>query len=158
MHKAVLYAKLVFVAAIGGTAALYSQRWNAEAATGLFLTIAVVAALLGFGPQYLAALLLPKLRAQMTHDVGLAAAAASAEHEARTAELTNVVVAELDAMRLEIRRSINNARSEGQLDGVLAERLGRTAGEPPRPHRTIRQRPFDRLSDSGSNHLRPVKD
>ena len=158
MHKAIKYAKAVFVAAVGGSIALYTQRWSTEAATSLFLTIGVTGAILGFGPQYLSALLLPQLRAELQAIAADAATRNAAQQEARNAELANVMVTELDTIRLELRRAINNARSEGHVDGVLAERLGRTAGDPPRPHRSIgRQRPIDRLSDSGS-HLRPVKD
>ncbi len=159
MHKAVKYAQLVFVASVGGAVAIFSQRWNAEAATGLILTIAVVTAVLGFAPPYLSALIVPKIRAEIDAAAARNAAAAAAQNAIQAGEMTSTMVAELDAMRLELRRAINSARSEGQLDGVLAERLGRTADDPPRPHRSTqpRQRRFDPLNDSGT-HLRPVKD
>ncbi len=115
------------VAYICGAAAFasFTHRFNVEAATGLTLTVAVLAGLLGFLPRMIA------------------------KHQ--RAELGNLLDERFEQLRETLNEDITvalrHAREMGVQDGALRRSLNRVAGDPPRPNRRLHAVPHNREGD-----------
>lgn len=143
MQNVVRTARITTTLALTVVVLMTGRRWDANVITQLALALATAAAVVGFGAPILVTLLTKRLRAIVDEAV-----------QNVSAELRALLSDELALIRDEFEQAMQSAREDGQMDGVLRERLGRLAGDPPRPGR---RRAADRMADT-SSHLRPIRD
>lgn len=143
MHRTVRAARVTAALATTSAILVTGHRWDSAAAAQFALALATAATIVGFGTPILTAALATRTRVIVGEAV-----------QAATTELRALIREEMEQIRAEFEQAMHAAREDGQMDGILRERLGRLAGDPPRPRH---RRPTDRLTDTG-NHLRPIRD
>lgn len=122
MHTVSRIMRIIAYTCGAAALAAFTHRFNTEAATGVALTAAVVAALLGFLPRMIVNL--------------------------QRAELARLVDERFEQLRETLNEDITvalrHALELGVQDGALRRSLDRAVGEPPRPGRRLHSVPRNR--------------